>query len=85
MPKVVRTGTDPKAGVALDGIPVHPHVYGNGHVCLDLLGAGWSPVHTIMTVALSLQSMLAGNDKYGMLVVKSGLNKRANGFGKKCL
>lgn len=56
-------------GIALDGIPVHPHVYGNGHICLDLLGAGWSPVHTITSVALSLQSMLAGNDKYGKSIL----------------
>lgn len=66
-PKVVASGTDPKDGIALKGIPVHPHIYGNGHVCLDLLGAGWSPVHNITSVALSLQSMLAGNDKYGKI------------------
>lgn len=60
-----QTSVKCQRGIALDGIPVHPHVYGNGHICLDLLGAGWSPVHTITSVALSLQSMLAGNDKYG--------------------
>lgn len=66
---VLPPGASPRSNVstsfAVDGIPVHPHIYGNGHICLDLLGAGWSPVHTLTTIALSLQSMLAGNDKYG--------------------
>lgn len=59
-----REGTPVDEAIALDGLPVHPHIYGNGHICLDLLGAGWSPVHTITSIAISLQSMLAGNDKY---------------------
>lgn len=57
------TGTPIAQAIGVDGIPVHPHVYGNGHICLDLLGNGWSPVHTISSVAISLQSMLSGNDR----------------------
>ncbi|KAF2763841.1 ubiquitin conjugating enzyme, partial [Teratosphaeria nubilosa] len=45
-------------------IPLHPHVYSNGIICLDLLDKqGWSPVHNVESVCISIQSMLAGNSK----------------------
>jgi ubiquitin-conjugating enzyme E2 W len=45
-------------------IPVHPHIYTNGIICLDLLGsAGWSPVQSVESVCMSIQSMLTGNTK----------------------
>lgn len=66
-PPVVKSGTSVEDAVALDGIPVHPHVYGNGHICLDMLGTGWSPAHSVTSIAISLQSMLSGNDIYGEL------------------
>lgn len=45
-------------------IPLHPHIYTNGIICLDLLGtAGWSPVQSVESVCMSLQSMLTGNQK----------------------
>ena len=45
-------------------IPLHPHIYTNGIICLDLLDSqGWSPVHNVESIRISIQSMLAGNTK----------------------
>jgi ubiquitin-conjugating enzyme E2 W len=43
-------------------IPIHPHVYSNGHICLNLLGEDWTPACSIEAIVLSIQSMLANND-----------------------
>ena len=45
-------------------IPINPHIYSNGIICLDLLGTqGWSPVQNVESVCMSLQSMLTGNTR----------------------
>ena len=42
-------------------IPVHPHIYSNGHICLNLLGDDWTPACSIESILLSIQSMLDTN------------------------
>ncbi|EGW32693.1 uncharacterized protein SPAPADRAFT_60051 [Spathaspora passalidarum NRRL Y-27907] len=44
-------------------IPIHPHIYSNGHICLNLLGEDWTPACSIESILLSIQSMLNTNDK----------------------
>ena len=57
------TANGPSQPTTARPIPLHPHVYTNGIICLDMLGTGWSPVHNVESICVSLQSMLSGNEK----------------------
>ncbi|KAH9394227.1 PREDICTED: ubiquitin-conjugating enzyme E2 W-like [Rhagoletis zephyria] len=49
-PEVTFTGSN---------IPIHEHVYSNGHICLSILTEDWSPALSVQSVCLSILSMLA--------------------------
>ena len=44
-------------------IPIHPHIYSNGHICLSILAEDWTPAMSISSVCLSIVSMLSSCTK----------------------
>ncbi|KAI8827277.1 ubiquitin-conjugating enzyme/RWD-like protein [Fimicolochytrium jonesii] len=49
--------------IFVGSVPIHPHIYSNGHICLSILYDQWSPALTISSVCLSIQSMLSSASK----------------------
>ena len=44
--------------IFVGNVPMHEHVYSNGHICMSLLYGEWSPSLTAHSLCLALQSML---------------------------
>ncbi|XP_057292320.1 ubiquitin-conjugating enzyme E2 W-like [Hydractinia symbiolongicarpus] len=42
-----------------ENIPIHPHVYTNGHICLSILTEDWTPAMSVTSICLSIVSMLS--------------------------
>lgn len=66
-------------------VPLHEHIYSNGHICLNILYDGWSAVMNIQSVCLSIQSMMSSatekkrpkdNDTYVLSCSQSPKNTR---------
>ncbi|MCO5593512.1 hypothetical protein L7F22_047526 [Adiantum nelumboides] len=73
--------------IFLPPAPLHPHVYSNGHICLDILYDKWSPALSVSSVCFSLLSMLSsctkkerppGNDLYVKRCIGGRSPKEAN-------
>eukprot|EP01006_Ploeotia_vitrea_P001947 TRINITY_DN106021_c0_g1_i1.p1 TRINITY_DN106021_c0_g1~~TRINITY_DN106021_c0_g1_i1.p1 ORF type:complete len:154 (+),score=19.94 TRINITY_DN106021_c0_g1_i1:28-489(+) len=46
-----------------ENIPLHEHVYSNGHLCMDILYDKWSPALTVSSVCISIHSMFSSAPK----------------------
>ncbi|CAI4226155.1 unnamed protein product [Auanema sp. JU1783] len=51
--------TSPEVMFIGEQIPVHPHIYSNGHICLSILSDDWTPALSVSAVCLSILSMLS--------------------------
>lgn len=43
----------------VSNVPIHPHVYSTGEICLSILVDDWTPELTVESVSMSIISMLS--------------------------
>ena len=56
--RLVNYPFSPPITTFINPVPIHPHVYSNGHICMSLLTTDWTPALTVSGLVLSLLSML---------------------------